>query len=605
MIILELACLGVRSFRQVTKLALKPGLNLVHGRTGAGKTTLAGCLQHLLFGVPADQLGLSVKDAAGPAQAAVTVKLQNGDILRVITDLAKNAFQILKWDPGTRAFAAVSSDPAALAQLWEPECHGLPLADVRDAVFWSPGSTVPLRGDGDLPSFVPAAVAPPAALTPQERASKVARLAELQTTLVRAERLAKTADQRSEAVAREAKARNRVAALDALAARREESAARKEEMAPFLQGPKDLDAQLDGYLKALPALAEERTALEEDVAGLAMQIEEASATPLLKAPLFLVGAGLTGVSFVVALVRTTWQWLPVLYGVGLAVGLALLITAVVLDFRRLARKRDLEAQHADKQKKASRLEDRLKKTYASPIALMAQTGCTDAETFKAKRRAAKEWAEAQEQFARDEADILGGKTRADLEADWRTTKLAADDLSREAGEDVDIESVRDAIRHLTQELDSAPSAGPASAAQPPSQAPSNGASRAPVREYATEINACLAKLTQTRLVSVSEEYGALRVTRRDEPAPVALDAVSSGEALQARLAVTLGAWAARRSGLGFPLILDDPLGGLDPQSRKALLDAMAAMAADRQIIVLTHSPAADAPGLTQTALTVG
>jgi hypothetical protein len=303
-------------------------------------------------------------------------------------------------------------------------------------------------------------------------------------------------------------------------------------------------------------------------------------------------------------VRTTWQWLPVLYGVGLAVGLVLVIASLLLDFRRLARKRDLEAQHSDKQKKASRLEDRLKKTYAGPIALMAQTGCADAETFKSKRRAAKEWAQEQERFAQDEAEILGGKTRADLEADWAAAKHAADELSREAGEDVDIESVRDAIRHITQELDSSPSPAPASpaSAAPPS---ANGGAGAPLRDHATEIDGCLSKLSQSRLAAVTQEFGALRVTRRDTPGPVGLDAVSSGEALLARLAVALGSWAARRNGMGFPLILDDPLAGLDPQSRKALLETMAAMAGDRQIILLTNAPVADAPGLTQTALSVG
>lgn len=601
MILLELACLGIRSFRQVTKLALKPGLNLIHGRTGAGKTTLFGCLDILLFGTPADQIGLSTKDAAGPAQAAVTVKLRTGDIVRVITDFSKGAFQILKWEPATRAFAPLAAAPSALAPLWAPECHGLPLADVRAAVLWSPASTIPL-GDGELPAFVPGAAPPSAILTPDERAARVARLAELQTTLVRAERLAKSADQRTDAVAREAKARNRVAALDALNARRADSASRKDEMAPLLRGSKDLDAQLDGYIKALPALAEEQAALQEDLAGLAVQIEEAGATTLLKAPLFLAGAGITGVSFVVAMIRTTaWTWLPVLFGVGLAVGLTLVVTALLLDVRRLARKRAMETQRADLQKKASRLEDRLKKTYAAPIAMIAQTGAGDAETLKAKRRAARDWVEEQDRFAREEADLLGGKTRADLEADWQAAKAATEELTREAGEDVDIESLRDAIRHLTQELDSAPSA----ASAPAVTAPHNGSSPVPLRDYATDISACLSKLTDARFSSVSDDQGRLRLVRRDAPDQAALDAVSSGEALQARLAVALGAWIARRNGLGFPLILDDPLAGLDPRSRKALLDTMAAAAGDRQIILLTNSAVPDIAGVSQTALTVG
>lgn len=603
MIILELACLGIRSFRQVTKLPLKPGLNLIHGRTGAGKTTLYGCLHVLLFGTPADQVGLSVAEGAGPAQAAVTVRLRKGEILRVISDFTKGAFQILKWDAGSRAFIPVSSDPSMLAPLWEPECDGLPLADVRDAVFWSSTSTAAAEDNG-VPGFVPMsateAPAPAAVFTPEERAAKVARLAELQTSLIRAERLAKTSDERNEAVAREAQARNRLAALDALSARREESAARESDMAPFLQGPKDLDTLLDGYIKALPVLEEERTALQEDAEGIAVQIDEAAATPLLKAPLFLAGAGLTAVSFVVALVRTTWQWLPVLYGVGLAVGVTMAVTALLLDVRRLGRKRVLETKHADLQKKTARLEDKLKKTYAAPIALIAQTGSGDPETLKGKRRSAKEWAAEQERFTREEAELLSGRTRQDLENDWRTAKERAAELTREAGDDVDLESIRDAIGHLTRELDGATTA-------PPSAAPaaSHNGTASSLDAYAKEISGCLTKLTNARLVSVSRQRGALCVTRGEATDPVALSSLSSGEVIQTRLAALLGTWVARRNGLGFPLILDDPLAGLDPHSRKALLDTMAAAAADRQIIVLTNSPVPETAGLSQTALTVG
>ncbi len=604
MIILELACLGIRSFRQVTKLPLKPGVNLIHGRTGAGKTTLFRCLQALLFGTPADQLGLSAKDATDPAQAAVTVRLRNGDILRVISDFTKGAFHILKWEPGSRAFTPVSSDPSMLAQLWEPECDGLSLADVRDEVLWSPASTS-VGGVEDVPPFAPASVpeapAPPTALTPQERAAKVARLAELQTSLVRAERLAKASDERNDAVAREAQARNRLAALDALIARRGESAARRDEMAPFLKGSKEIDTLLDGYIKALPALEEERIALQEDAEGLALQIDEAAASPLLKTPLFVAGAALTGISFAVALVRTTWAWLPILYGVGLAIGVTMVVTALLLDFRRLARKRTLETQHAELQKKTARLEDKLKKTYAAPIALIAQTGSGDAESFKAKRRAAKEWLAEQDRFAREEAEILGGKTRADLEADWKAAQARAAELAREAGDDVDVESIRDAIGLLTRELDNAPASAPASA---PAASP-NGGPHTPLGAYASEIDGCLAKLTGERLVSLSERHGVLCVKRRDASETVAINAISSGEAIQAHLAMLLGAWTARRNRLGFPLILDDPLPSLDPQSRKALLDTMAGAVGDRQIIVLTNTPVPEAAGIAQTALTVG
>jgi ABC-type molybdenum transport system ATPase subunit/photorepair protein PhrA len=69
-----------------------------------------------------------------------------------------------------------------------------------------------------------------------------------------------------------------------------------------------------------------------------------------------------------------------------------------------------------------------------------------------------------------------------------------------------------------------------------------------------------------------------------------------------RLAVAVGAWTARRAGLGIPLILDDPLSGLDPEGRAALINALAAAAGDRQILLLTNAPVPAAAGVTQIAL---
>jgi uncharacterized protein YhaN len=288
--------------------------------------------------------------------------------------------------------------------------------------------------------------------------------------------------------------------------------------------------------------------------------------------------------------------------VGLVAGLGLLVTALALDFRRLGKKRTLEDRHAELQKKAGRLEDRLKKTYAAPIAMMAQTQCADPETLKAKRRAAKEWSAEQERFDREEASLLGGKGRIELEAEWQAAKARADQLTREAGEEVDLESLRDAIRHLTHELDSAPAQAPTGAAV---AAPRNGSPPAPVRDHAADIAGCLARLSDARFEAVSQRDGQLCVKRRGETDAVPVDLLSSGEALQTRVAVALGAWVARRSTLGFPLLMDDPLATLDPKSRSVLLETMAAVAGDRQIIVFTNAPVSDVAGVIQTALSPG
>ena len=593
MIILELACFGLRSFRQMTKLALRPGLNVIHGRTGAGKSTLFECLQIVLFGLDPRPLRDGITGTGGSAQAAVTVRLRSGEIHRLVMDFAKETFHILTWDQNGKSFTPAARDASALDQFWRSECDGLPLETVRALVAWSPRSTFTPGGDAapDFTGGIPAPV-----LAPEERSAKVQRLAELTTKLAAAEQLERADDERAEAAAKEADLRSRLAALDALRARREASAERKDEMTPFLQGPRDLDTQLEGYIKAIPALHEERTALEEETGALALEIEGLAERTLLKTPIFLVGVGLTVLSFMAGAILTLTGWMQHLYLIGLVGGLGLLITSLAIDFSRLSQKKSLEARRDELVTKASHREDRLKKSYAAPIALMTRTKCPDPETLQAKRRAARDWAAEQADFDRAEKAMLRGATRDAIEADWRAAKARIEALLREVGERVDVESLRDAIGLLTLELE-APTTGAARPTAP--SAPSAGVD--PLQAHAAEINACLLRLSEERLEALSARDGAVLVRRRGgSEAP--LDALSAGEARVARVAIAVGAWAARHAECHFPLLLDDPLSALDPQTRAVLLDTLTKLSTGRQIIVFANEPAPNAPGISQTAL---
>lgn len=595
MIILELACFGLRSLRQMTKLALRPGLNVIHGRTGAGKSTVFECLQTVLFGLDPRPLRDGITGAGGSAQAAVTVRLRSGEIHRLVMDFAKETFHILKWDQNGKTFTPAARDASALDQFWRAECDGLPLETVRTLVAWSPRSAFTPGGDA-APDFTGGIPAAAPALTPKDRAAKVQRLAELNTRLAEAERSERADDERAEAAAKEAERRSRLASLDALRARREASAERTDEMTPFLQVPKDLDARLEEYVKAIPALHEERAALEEEAGTLALEIEGRAAQSLLNTPIFLAGAGLTALSFLAGAIITLTGWMQHLYLIGLVGGVGLLIASLALDFRRLGQKKSLEARRDELVATASHLEDRLKKTYAAPIALMTRTTCPDPETLQAKRRAALDWAAEQADFDREEKAMLGGATRDAIEADWQAAKARIEALLREVGERVDVESLRDAIGLLTRELE-AQAAGAARAAAP--SAPNAGVD--PLQAHAAEINACLLRLSEERLEALSARDGAVLVRRRGgNEAP--LDALSAGEALVARVAIAVGAWAAQHAECHFPLLLDDPLSALDPTTRAVLLDTLTRLGAGRQIIVFANEPAPNAPGIAQTAL---
>lgn len=601
MIILEAVCYGLRSLRKVTKLTFRPGLNVIYGRTGAGKSTLFECLQVVLLGLEAAGLRTNGIGETTASQAAVTLKLRDGAIYRVARDFVKNAFHILRWDASTKAFVSLSTDVGILQQLWQPEAGGLPFEDLRTFIAWSPGScSTPVRDDanGAVPDLTQSVVP---GLTTEERAVKLQRLNELTAALVRAEALAQSADERAAAHAREAELRRRLERVDTIREHKVSVDAKQDEMAPFLNAPKDFDRLIEEYLKALPALHEERAALEEEAAEIGVKIDALAAQPFLKTPLFWSGVVVTGVSFLVALFLTLTGWTQHLPIVGLAVGMALLITALALDFRRLGAKQQLEARRTNLTLKASRLEDRLKRTYAAPLAVIAHTGCSDPESFKVKRHAAFQWATERDALAREEAGILAGTSRESIEADWQAAKRQAEELDRQAGPDVDVESLRDAIGLLTRELDtpSHPSVAP-----PRNIALDSDPNQAdPLRAHAKEIDVCLQRLSEERLGHIASSNGDLVVQRRGAPDPVSIQMLSGGETVLARLSIVIGAWVARRAVLGFPLLLDDPLAVLDPQTRRVLVDTLTKLGTQGQILLFTNSPLPDNAGVFQTALT--
>jgi len=550
-----------------------------------------------------DATGLRSNGAGEPAasQAAVTVKLRDGMIYRVARDFAKNAFHALRLDPSTNAFVSLSTDIGILQELWRPEAGGLPLKDVQTFIAWSPSTVyTPMQenGHGTVPDLTQSVLP---GLTPEERTAKRRRLDELKAALLHAEALAQSADERAAAHAREAELRRRLDRLDSVRESKASADAKQDEMTPFLNAPKDFDQLIDDYVKALPALHEERASLEEEAAEIGVKIDVLAAHPLVKMPLFWGGVSATAASFLVALFVTLTGWTQHLPIIGVAVGVVLLIVALALDFRRIGAKQQLHARRTNLTLKASRLEDRLKKTYAAPLAVLAQSGCSDPESFKAKRHAALQWAAERNALIQEETAILAGASRESIEADWQSAKRQADELDQKAGPDVDIESLRDAIGLLTRELD-APNQSSA-AHQLDTQLESNGSREDPLFAHGKEIGLCLQRLSEERLGHPASDHGEVVVQRRGVPTPVSIHLLSRGEIVLAQVSITLGAWVARRASLGFPLLLDDPLAILDPQTRRVLVDTLTKLGAQGQILLFTNTPVPDTSGVFQVALT--
>ncbi|HLG23093.1 MAG TPA: AAA family ATPase, partial [Candidatus Manganitrophaceae bacterium] len=83
MILLAIDLYGIRPWPQPTRITLKPGLNLVVGANGAGKTAAFHLLSSLLLNTPLDGVSFSENQ---PAQAAVIFQTKDGALYRITAD---------------------------------------------------------------------------------------------------------------------------------------------------------------------------------------------------------------------------------------------------------------------------------------------------------------------------------------------------------------------------------------------------------------------------------------------------------------------------------------------------------------------------------------
>ncbi|MDC4206111.1 MAG: AAA family ATPase [Candidatus Manganitrophus sp.] len=95
MLLLAIDLYGIEPFHKPTRISLKPGLNLVFGANGAGKTTVRRVLSSLLLGN--DPKGIRFVENQ-PAQAAVILQGRDKGTYRITADYQKGVYNLSKLD---------------------------------------------------------------------------------------------------------------------------------------------------------------------------------------------------------------------------------------------------------------------------------------------------------------------------------------------------------------------------------------------------------------------------------------------------------------------------------------------------------------------------
>lgn len=611
MIALELVLYGVRHFHDIKKLAFRPGLNLVHGGNGAGKTTIVDTF----FAMLAWEKDKPTLESLAPierqdlCQAALIFQSQDGGIYRLVRDFVKDIGSFSKLDQNKK-FSLLSKDEDQIVGFIHSEFRALSPEQLRDELLLSRSG---------MPSslhLTPHAsrLTPPTGNQHQtsDRASlqlKTKRLEEIQASLALADQVAKLEEQLDDVQSRLLELKRQRERYEEHARELKQLLQEQAAYAGFQDLPKNVSSLLDEYQMTEKTHGQEVRDLDEQKMYIEDQLSLIPATPIFLSKLFLAGIGVMVLSLLMAFIlhlEGIWQ---TLYFLGLLIGAGLVAVSVFLDVRRLTHRKSIEGKLEEISHAQEALEARFKKQNAAVFDLLKKASCQNADQLKDKIRSYKELLRSIQDLKEDQSRLLGNKSLADLEREQQALSTTAKELESKIkgvqGAPSDIYSLQEEMRMIQRDIEDYQTLklkGAGKAEQVADQTASEKRDPSvpwfpqskqfeavPKKQLATHATEWLRRLTQGQYdrLEYYDAHSNLTVIGRNG-SPVPFERLSSGVQDQVYLSILWAGWQLTSSGIpALPLVLDDPLVGLDESSRQVAVETLKELGQHRQIILLT------------------
>ncbi len=610
MIALELVLYGVRHFLDIKKLTFRPGLNIVHGGNGAGKTTIVDTFFAMLA-LEKDKTtlqSLAPLERQDLCQAALIFQSQDGGIYRLVRDFVKDIGSLSKLDQNKK-FSSLSKDEEQIVGFIHSEFRELSPDQLRSELFLSRSA---------MPSSLP--------LTPHasrltsstesqhktsDRASsqfKTKRLEEIRASLALADQIAKFEEQLDEVQSRLLELKRQRERYEDHARELKQLLQEQAAYEGFQDLPKNVSSLLDEYQMTEKTHAQEVRELNEQKMEIEDQLVFIPATSILLSKPFLTGIGVMVLSLLLAFIlqlEGIWQ---TLYFLGLLTGAGLVAVSVFLDVRRLTQRKSVEGKLEEISHTQEALEVKFKKQNAAIFDLLKKASCQNVDQLKDKIRSYTELLRSIQDLKEEQGRLLGRKSLSDLDREQQTLTVAAKELESKIkgvrGVPSDIYSLQEEMRMIQREIEEQQTLklkGAGKAEQVADQiAPEKRSSSVtwfprskqfeavPKKQLEAHATEWLRRLTQGQYDRLEyDAYSNLTVIDRNGSL-VAFDRLSSGAQDQVYLSILWAGWQLTSSGIpALPLVLDDPLVGLDESSRQVAVETLKELGQHRQIILLT------------------
>jgi len=631
MLLLAIDLYGIEPFRKPTRIPLKPGLNVVIGANGTGKTVIRRVLSSLLLG--SDLKGVRFVENQ-PAQAAVILQGTDKGTYRISADYQKGIFNLSKLDPSGQK-TLLEKDRKKISHWLCGQTGGMQKEDLSSLFFIDrlqfPSTHLQGNGNGSGASRHEAVSGHPGSrsnkwetpasqgseqeqvLTPELRAEKQKEIRAIQLKL---DEMAKVEEELLSARDRISQSRrrlNQLRDLDLEVAQFQEADAKKYASFSALESVRtDLIKQ---YEAAVQNKQTELSQLEEQKEEIQAHLANTGEVDLFQDVKLRSGVVMTVCAFLLPLFVTLQGPFRFLFPIGVLAGIGLSLFAYLQLTGRAAAKQSLEKKLTGVNDKINTVQRKFDKEYKEVNDLLTKTGCKDVQEFKERYRTYQQHLQRKREATEKRETLLKGETveqiNLGIEEAEKQAKILEDKFQSYSGLTEELYRLEESIRHSqpAQEPQAIemPDMGPLPTVMnttvPYSFIPaalSIGKKRTPPLplqqvEQQTNILYALFKQSQNGKLELKEE-GEIRVNG------CGIDQVSSGTADQIFLAFLL-ATLDQFSNILFPLVLDEPLSILSPASQETALELLRGASARRQIVLLTVYPIA--PKATDHAVTLG
>ncbi|MBI3994397.1 MAG: hypothetical protein HY349_00330 [Nitrospirae bacterium] len=638
MVFLELALFGIRNFSELTRLAFKPGMNFIQGGNGAGKSTVCDILFTVLS--PISEAAVeSFRTPKSPAicQAALIFKTRNDRICRLIRDFNSGKSSLAEPDASNK-FHVTMQDEEPIAKFLTEETGGLTRTEF-EGLYWMKASWMPSARivETGPPGAAPSApvstplIAPPVETKtkPHDREKKQKRLDELKALLTKGDQLSALEDQLSDLQSRSAEAKRRLRMAAEKTTELSRLSQQGEAFEPLKNLPEDYDLIFEISAQQEQLKNDQLITLAEDEEFLKQDLARIPSQPIFLNAYFIGGGGLTLASIILLSVLGLEGLYQQLLMLMVLAGIGSMGYAGYLDFKKLNRRKGIEHRIRETDRQRLRVEATFKRENAACVELLKKTGCADITSLKDKVKSYEQWVSAQRQLEADLKQFLGQKTLEELEQAVETLTGQMSQIESKLKESSslpsDIYLIQEEVRVLERDLAAPVSSQPQPDLHslsktvmddPPSSPPAGRISgflspryraalqTAPVKSvlYAqiSELNALISRMmgklggsTETELTLDKE---LMPVLTSHTKAPVAWEALSSGQQDLQHLVHQLAVAQTLTQSRPFPLVLDNPWPMLDSSHQQMVLDILREIAQNTQILLLSSAPYAGREG---------